>query len=431
MIRILMGKVVFLIFICFALEANAQNYYITFAGAGASTSVNTVKVENLTNGDTPLTLNGNDILRLTATTGINSVKNGLSSEIKVFPNPSTGISKVQVYPPLSGNAVITVFDINGKQVAQIQSYLENYLQEFQLSGLYNGLFLISVRGNNYHYSGKLLSNSNSDGNIVSIKRINSYQAVDENKIKIGEAKGPQATIDMAYTTGDRLKFTGTSGIYSTVLTDIPSSDKTITFNFIACTDGDDNNYPVVRIGTQVWMAENLKTTKDREKTSIPDVADKTGWSTLSTPGLCWYENNAATYKDTYGALYNWYAVGTGKLCPTGWHVPSDVEWAALATFLGGESIAGNKLKETDGTHWYSPWYEPSKATDEYGFTALPGGLRYDDGTFDVMEFGGGWWSSTKIDVTTAYGLVMTYNSSTLLKGWDYKTSGYSIRCLGN
>lgn len=426
-----MKGVLFITLICFTLEANAQNYHITFAGAGAPTPIDSVRVENLTTGDTPLTLNGNDILHLTATTGINSVENGISSEIKVFPNPSTGISKLQVHPPVRGNAVITVFDINGKQVAQIQSYLENYLQEFQLSGLKNGLFLISVRGNNYNYSGKLLSNSNSDGNVVRIQRISSDQLVYENKINNEEAKGPQVTIDMAYTTGDRLKFTGASGIYSTVLTDIPSSDKTITFNFIACTDGDDNNYPVVRIGTQVWMAENLKTTRDREKTSISDVTDKTGWSTLSTPGLCWYDNNAAAYKDTYGALYNWYAVGTGKLCPIGWHVPSDEEWSTLANFLGGESVAANKLKETDGTHWYSPWYEPSVATDEYGFTALPGGCRYDDGTFDVIEFAGGWWSSTKIDVTTAYGRVMIYNSSTLLKGWDYKTSGYSIRCLGD
>ena len=101
---------------------------------------------------------------------------------------------------------------------------------------------------------------------------------------------------MEYTTGDRLKFTGISGNYSTVKTDIPESDKTITFNFIACTDGDNNNYPVVEIGTQVWMAENLKTTKYSDGTDIPLVTSNTAWIPLTTPGYCWYNNNEATTK---------------------------------------------------------------------------------------------------------------------------------------
>ena len=105
-------------------------------------------------------------------------------------------------------------------------------------------------------------------------------------------------------------------------------------------DIDGNVYHTVTIGTQVWMVENLKTTKYNDGTAIPLVTDNTAWGALTTPGYCWYNNDSATYKNTYGALYNWYAVNTGKLAPTGWHVPTDSEWTVLTTYLGGQSVAG-------------------------------------------------------------------------------------------
>ncbi len=114
-------------------------------------------------------------------------------------------------------------------------------------------------------------------------------------------------------------------------------------------DGDGNIYETVTIGTQVWLTENLKATKYNDGTSIQFVTDNTLWATLSTPAYCWYNNDGGNYKDIYGGLYNWWAVNTGKLCPTGWHVPSDGEWTTLTSTLGGENVAGAKLKET-GTY---------------------------------------------------------------------------------
>ena len=116
---------------------------------------------------------------------------------------------------------------------------------------------------------------------------------------------------------------------------------------------------------------NLKTTKYNDGTSIPNVTNDTSWSNLTTGAYCWY-NNDVSYKNPYGALYNWYAVNTGKLAPKGWHVPSDAEWTTLITYLGGESIAGGKLKEAGTTHWLSP---NTEATNSTGFSALPGGRR--------------------------------------------------------
>ena len=137
---------------------------------------------------------------------------------------------------------------------------------------------------------------------------------------------------------------------------------------LTATDIDGNVYHTVTIGTQIWMVENLKTTRYNDGSPIPFVTDSSSWSNLTTPGYCWY-NNDTTNKNTYGALYNWFAVNTGKLAPTGWHVPTDDEWTTLTTYLGGESIAGGKLKETGTTHWRTP---NAGATNEIGFTASSG-----------------------------------------------------------
>jgi uncharacterized protein (TIGR02145 family) len=156
-------------------------------------------------------------------------------------------------------------------------------------------------------------------------------------------------------------------------------------------DGDGNVYTSVQIGAQVWLVENLKTTHYNDGEAIPLVTDSNAWGDLSTPAYCWYNNDVQDYKDIYGALYNWYAANTGKLCPKGWHVPTDSEWTTLTTYLGGESVAGGKLKETGTTHWNSP---NTGATNETGFTALPGGWRSSYGRFCCVRNFGTWWSTT-------------------------------------
>jgi uncharacterized protein (TIGR02145 family) len=422
-----MNKLLLLIAVFCALKAHAQNYLITFAATGATTSLASVKVENLMAG-TSLTLNGSDILRLNVIEGISQVENGKSSTLRIYPNPMTDKSVLQIYPPVAGEAFISVLDMSGKLVFKIPAYLENHSQEFNLSGLKSGFYLISVKGNNYQYSGKLLSNSKESGTI-NLEKISNNKAVEEKNTKT-DSKGVQATVDMAYTTGDRLKFTGTFEKYSTVKMDIPTSSKSIIFNFIPCRDEDNNLYSIVEIGTQVWMAENLKTTKYNDGIIIPLVTDNTAWSILTTPGYCWYNNDENSHKQYYGALYNWYAVNTGKLCPDGWHVPTDAEWIILITYLGGESVAGGKLKEN--TTW---WWQPPNAgaTNETGFTALPGGYRPDDngGIFTYIGIGGSWWCSTEISSSWAHSLTIfessggvEYYQSGSSKGW-----GLSIRCI--
>jgi uncharacterized protein (TIGR02145 family) len=193
-------------------------------------------------------------------------------------------------------------------------------------------------------------------------------------------------------------------------------------------DIDGNVYHPVTIGTQTWMVENLKTTKYNDGSAIPNVTDSSSWPGLKTPAYCWYKNDQATYKATYGGLYNWYAVNTKKLCPTGWHVPSDAEWTTLKTFVNDGSGAGARLKEASFTHWKSP---NEGATNYFGFTALPGGQLSDIGNFIEIGMSGYWWTTDEAGPEVAWNRIMAYDHPLLVKNTCPfgKVSGYSVRCI--
>ena len=204
-------------------------------------------------------------------------------------------------------------------------------------------------------------------------------------------------------------------------------------------DIDGNVYHTVTIGTQVWMVENLKVTKYNDGTPITKITDNS-WDELTTGGYCNYDNTES-YATTYGRLYNWYAVETGKLAPKGWHVPSKEEWSTLIVFLGGNNIAGGKLK-AKGSTWASP---NEGATNEEGFSALPGGDRSgyggfgsDGGHYSMGEYGV-WWSSTG-DGYGAWHYTMSYDNSRVSSsnsqyevpyyGLDNNLNfGKSVRCI--
>jgi len=197
-------------------------------------------------------------------------------------------------------------------------------------------------------------------------------------------------------------------------------------------DFDGNIYQTVKIGTQVWMKENLRTTKYRYGFAIPNVTNLTDWASTSTGAYCWYDNDIAN-KNIYGALYNWHAVNTGNLCPIGWHVPTDAEWTTLITYLGGETVAGGKLKEAGITHWASP---NTGATNESGFTALPAACRFTGTALDPEGFagiksGGIWWSASEYDLTNAWASSVIFNDSKSFKGHLLKNIGNSVRCVKN
>jgi uncharacterized protein (TIGR02145 family) len=191
-------------------------------------------------------------------------------------------------------------------------------------------------------------------------------------------------------------------------------------------DADGNTYQTIGIGSQIWITENLKTTRFNDGTSISQVAENSAWSLLTGPGYCWYENDEAANKETYGALYNWFTVISSKLCPVGWHVPTDADWTILETFLGGSGVAGRKTKEAGTSHWISP---NTGATNETDFSGLPGGMRAKDGTFSGKSESGTYWSSTEASNLSAWYRTQFYQNDSLSRGSKSILWGFSVRSV--
>ncbi len=192
------------------------------------------------------------------------------------------------------------------------------------------------------------------------------------------------------------------------------------------TDAAGNVYKTVKIGTQCWLQENLKTTKYRDGSSIPYVSNQTSWSTLVTSAYCYY-NNIASNSDSCGLLYNWFALADARnLCPVNWHVPTDAEWTILTTYLGGESVASGKLKEDGYIQWQSP---NTGATNETGFTARAGGFRDNNGMFDYIGIHGFWWTNSEYLTDWAWSRDMSSDNSNVSSFEYNKKGGLSVRCL--
>jgi uncharacterized protein (TIGR02145 family) len=191
-------------------------------------------------------------------------------------------------------------------------------------------------------------------------------------------------------------------------------------------DFDGNVYHGIAFGNQIWMKENLRTTKYNDGTPIPLVTDDKTWNVLTSPAYCWYNNDLRANKFEYGALYNWYTVNTNKLCPLGWHAPNNNEWQTMIAFLGGESVAGGKLKEIGTTHWREP---NMGATNDWSFSALPSGLRY--GIFSEIGRTGFWWSSEESNGIKADYIRIEYDQIEIHLADDIKQFGFSVRCVKN
>lgn len=395
----------------------SQNYYISFTATGASTVVDYVDIQNITQ-NTFLTINGNDILHLTDVVAIDDYE--LDQKfLKIFNNPNTENCYFELSIPNNSPLLVNLFDLSGKLITSYEQQIEKGIHQFNLVGIPRGFYILEVKTKQFTQAKKLISFNRSDNN-PQIVPTTSIGFVDKN----GDGKGTNATIDMQYNEGDVVKVTGRTGNNSFVYMLDPTVSTSVIFEYVTCMDGDNNHYPIVKIGDQIWMGKNLATTHFINGTSIDEVTDSSFWYTYPTAAYCWYYNNPQMGA-IYGALYNWYVANNSYICPLGWHVPTDLEWTELYDEIGGYYGGGN-LRATEEGFWIQP---NSLATNSTGFTALPAGYRH-------PNFGGlglilDCWCRNEFDAQEAWMRRLTNNFGFDYNVYVWKGKGSSIRCLLN
>jgi uncharacterized protein (TIGR02145 family) len=404
---------------CFGLS-----YNITFIGSGASTTVGSVVVQNLTTGVTATVPAGNSLV-LADATAVEQV-DANNEAIQICPNAADGTSTISFFAKQAGSTQLNAFSIDGKKVIGINENLQEGLNSFQIS-LPKGSFIIQAKGNGYSYNAKLINHSTSQSKASIVYSDNEKSASSGLQKSKSSAQG---TTTMAYADGQRLLFTGNSGNFSTVLTDVPVSDGEYEFVFVDCTDGSGKHYKVVTIGTQTWMAENLKTAKFNDGTDI----------TLGTADL-WPGYTSAVYiaptTNPEQTFYNWYAANNAKIAPLGWHVPTNTEITAfrdeVAMIVGSEIISAALAATTD---WQNAADKPGCPGYDLTQNNMTGFSLFPTGYFDgVVKDGLGhvtaiWnaneWTAAEGNICALYsdywGL---YQYSTV------KASGSVIRCVKN
>ncbi|MCG6190513.1 FISUMP domain-containing protein [Maribellus maritimus] len=417
-----MRKIVFLqISLSLAVfNLTAQDFILTFSSVTPENNIDSIRAINAETRKTVFVKGSNTINMSSFTTGTNLLPTYLE-QIDVYPNPFVNKTELRFYSGQTTQIKISLTDIDGRTISEKRQNITRGLHRFTISVKNEGLYILNVTGNKNKFSQK----------IISVKNNSTLSKIEYNGYSSIAKREKSAKID----NNDLIFFYVYSGDNITKIADSPTESKTYEVEFYECKDADGNLYPVVKIGSQWWMAENLKTIRYKNGDSIPNVTDGEAWSILKTGAYCSY-NNDEDFADTYGRLYNWYTVDDSrKVAPEGWHVPSDEEWTILTSSLGGELVAGGKLKAAGNAYWLNP---NTAATDSIGFHGLPGGLRTGGGTINPTSGGnfkgegeeGHWHSSTEYNDFWIHRRYLMYNNSQVGK-WDPHPKGYgfSIRCV--
>lgn len=401
----------------------SQIIVVTFEGTvdGAPTPVDSVLVMNLTQGGDTMIYFPDDQLVL-GTTGIRAAGR-VGSAMQGLPNPFAGSTEV-VLDAIGGMALLELHDVAGRELVSHAANLAAGTHRFRVNCERPGVHLLTVV----------------QGGVRSALRLMATEGAGVAGLSLmgGSDRGaPKSDRSLfAWTPGDELRYIeyATSGgvLHSAAIDEVPVASATRTFALAAgavcpdepsVTDIDGNTYPAVQIGSQCWMAADLKTTRYRDGSTIPNVTDNIAWTSLATGAWCNYDNNPSN-DATYGKLYNWYAAANPNICPQGWHVPTDAEWTVLTDHLGGV-IAGGKMKAT--ILWNAP---NAGATNESGFSGLPSGsCSYADGYFNDLGIRGNWWSATENGPELAWYRYVVYDFSGVNRNFTSKRYGFCLRCV--
>ena len=376
-----------------------------------------------------------------------------------YPNPFKGKTEFNLYLPEKENIEITIRDIMGREHAHYENILTRGNHSFAFYSGNAQYYLLTVTGKQTSKTIKMLNADNNTTYGGKCKIV--YCEYEDNVIvfksqrlrRAASALAEKEITDFVFSLGDTLQFIAFTDVEVTQMSDAPLNSKIYTFEFedwVPCpgmptvTDIDGNIYNTVEIGSQCWMKKKLKTTTYRNGTAIPNVADTSVWSNLTTGAYVWYDNDIS-WKDAYGALYNWYAVNDDSgLCPTGWHTPDSSDWAALGNFIGGygwphanelrscrevDSPYGGYCNTTSHPRWAPNNYSPNHGTNDWGFSALPGGWRITDGTFDLQTSRGFFWTSSPETSANAWYYDFSYYIGYVIVYYTEKQRGMSVRCI--
>lgn len=405
------------------------NHQVSFTASGVATVLDKVEVQNLTNGQ-GVVVEGGGALLLTEATALFQLN--ADQRIQILNDRNTDEIRLSIFSEAPARSQITVVAVDGRAILNFSGMLDAGVSIFKLL-LPKGVYVVSIRQNDNQFSSRVVGNANVAPRMF-YEGLYGYTQ---------SAKVASTSVPLLYQEGERLLFKGFSGNYVCIVTAIVSQNKVVNFDFVECKDADGNYYSTVKIGNQIWMAENLKTTKYNDGLPITLVTDKTAWGTSMSAAYCWYNNDMTRYKDLYGALYNWYTVITGKLAPTGWHVPTDEEWIVLENYLiengynydgsvvenkVAKSLAGNSIwmnNTKDGTVG-----NDLKKNNSTGFGGMPGGNRSAGGNFYDVEGYGGWWNaSSGGTLSDGWNRALYMNYNYLVRYTGSGRAGFSIRCV--
>lgn len=421
-------------------SVRSQSITITFEGTlnGAPIPLDSILVMNLTaGGDT--TIYFPDNVLVLGSTGLQEFATQ-APVLRNQPNPFAGATDILVSTRTSGQALLTVHDATGRDVAAYAGSLTAGQHRFRFTAATPGVHLLTVVQDGERATHRLVALAG-EANGAGLTYAGSNSVV-------GTAKSDRSLF--TWTPGDELRYIGyatnTSIVHSAAITEVPVATATRTFVLFAgltcpesptVTDIDGNVYRNVQIGGQCWMAENLKTTRNNDGTDIPNVTDNTAWSQLNSVAWCNYDNSPAN-EATYGKLYNWYAAANPNTCPQGWHVPTDAEWQQLEAALGmpaGElgqtgwrgvaQNVGGKMKTT--TLWNAP---NTGANNESGFSGLPGGGRANiNGAFSTLGDHGYCWSASESGAELAWYRELYFYAAGVTRSNTSKRLGFCVRCV--
>ncbi len=397
----------------------SAHYNISFSASGSNTVYDSIEVQNISKGITAVVPFGNDLQLNTLTTSLMDYD---TKSILIYPNPVITESDLSFYSSSGSLAHMLLLGIDGTVLYSQKHQLEIGLNTFKIT-LPKGVFIIQIIEKGITHNAKIISKSSG---MALIKLTGSNQNITKTRQKV-----KNDLVTLSYSIGDKLLFKAYSGNYTSIFTDTISVSRAVNFKLIECKDGDGNYYPVVTIGSQIWMAQNLKTSKYRneEPVGTSSTLNKDLLNEVE-PKYEWLYNGNEEYEHDYGRLYTWHTITDARnIAPDGWHIPSDAEWTQLSNFLGSE-VAGDKLRSKSLVYWNEP---NNTATNETGFSAKAGGTRLPNGIFSSMNDYGYWWTNSEgAFESSATSWLMTHDWSNVARNNNInKKYGLSVRCVLN